>query len=225
MMLAVNSLCKSYGNHKVLIDCSFSLRAGECLILRGPSGGGKSTLLRIMALLEQADSGSVLHGDKVWNASIPYTASAYPFLTVVFQQLFLWPNLTMAQNLSLVLNHRPDVQLSRIAMDAVERFAITHVLDRHPHECSLGERQRLAVARSLLSEAKFLLLDEPSSALDHVNRNVLVRELMVAMSRERGILVVTHDDQSFDGIAHQVLELENGLLTRNNGPLRRDNLL
>ncbi len=209
MTLSAEKICKSYGPHAVLIDCSFQVRAGQCVLLRGPSGGGKSTLLRILALLEQADSGTVSHDGRGWEA-LPPNVSAYPFLTVVFQQLFLWPNLTMAQNMSLVLAHRPDTPLPAPAMELLDRFAISHLLQSLPHECSLGERQRLAIARSLLSQAKFLLLDEPSSALDRTNRNILVRELSGAIAQGRGILIVTHDDLTFDAIADEVYELENG---------------
>ena len=191
-----------------------SVSSGQCVLLRGPSGGGKSTLLRILALLEPADSGYVCHDERRWEANLVAEASAYPFLTVVFQQLFLWPNLTMAQNLSMVLKHHPDAPLPPIAIETLERLTIETLLDRYPHECSLGERQRLALTRSLLSEAHFLLLDEPSSALDRVNRGILVQELIAARARNRGVLLVTHDDHGFDEIADESFELENGRLER-----------
>jgi len=214
MILSAEKVCKNYGNQKILQNCSLSLRTGQCALVRGPSGGGKSTLLRILALLETADSGYVCHDDHRWDMSLPPRALAFPFLTVVFQQLFLWPNLTMAQNLSIVLKHDPQAPLTRQAIDLLERFAITDLLKRRPHECSLGERQRLALARSLLSEAHFLLLDEPSSALDSANRNILVNELRFAVADNRGVLLVTHDDHGFDEILQESFLLENGRLER-----------
>jgi ABC-type sugar transport system ATPase subunit len=214
MTLSGERVCKSYGNRTILENCSLSVRAGECVLLRGPSGGGKSTFLRILALLEPADSGFICHGDKRWEAKRPEDVSPYPFLTVVFQQLFLWPNLTMKQNLSIVLKHDPGAALSQSALETLDRLSIRHLLERRPHECSLGERQRLAIARSLLSEARFLLLDEPSSALDRVNRGILVQELSKALVSNRGVLLVTHDDHGFDELAHQSFMLENGRLER-----------
>jgi len=214
MILSAEKVCKSYGDRKILKDCSLSVSTGQCVLLRGPSGAGKSTLLRILALLESADSGCVFHDQRRWEINLLPEVSPYPFLTIVFQQLFLWPNLTMAQNLSIVLKHHPNALLPRTAVETLERLTIAHLLQRRPHECSLGERQRLALARSLLSEARFLLLDEPSSALDRVNRSILVQELITATSRSRGVLLVTHDDHGFDEIADQSFELENGRLER-----------
>jgi ABC-type sugar transport system ATPase subunit len=214
VILSGQNICKSYGGQKILFDCSLNVTAGQCVLLRGPSGAGKSTLLRILALLEQGDSGNVFHGEKRWEVSQRPTGSPYPFLTVVFQQLFLWPNLTLGQNLSLVLTHRPNSAPTRRWMEMLERFRIADLLPRLPHECSLGERQRLAIARSILSDARFLLLDEPSSALDKANRGILVEELKTATARDRGVLLITHDDHGYDTIADQSFELENGRLRR-----------
>jgi ABC-type sulfate/molybdate transport systems ATPase subunit len=212
VILSAEGICKSYGGEPVLRDCSLAVRAGECLLLRGPSGAGKSTLLRILALVEPADSGTVLHGARRFDATRVHPDPPYPFLTVVFQQLFLWPNLTMAQNLSIVLTHRPNAALPKPAMEMLERLSIAQLLHQHPHECSLGQRQRMALARAFLSDAEFLLLDEPSSALDRTNRGILVQELKTAASRGRGILLITHDDGGFEQIASRSLELENGQL-------------
>lgn len=214
MILSAQNVNKRYGNRVILRDCSITMDAGQCLLIRGPSGGGKSTLLRILALLEQADSGTVMHGDRSWDAGKLGRASAYPYLTLVFQQLFLWPNLTMRQNISIALTHNKDGSLSAAAMEMLERFTIAELLNRYPHECSLGERQRLAIARALLSDARFLLLDEPSSALDRANQTVLVEELKQALASDRGILLITHDDHGFDGVVDESFELENAQLRR-----------
>jgi ABC-type sulfate/molybdate transport systems ATPase subunit len=214
VILSAEGVSKRYGEQEVLRDCSLSVKAGECVLLRGPSGGGKSTLLRILALLEAADRGRVNHGERSWDVSRLPEVSAYPFLTLVFQQLFLWPNLTIGQNMSIVLAHRPNHRLPRGAMELLERLTVSQLLERRPHECSLGQRQRLAIARALLSDARFLLLDEPSSALDRANQTILLEELKVALDHDRGVLLITHDDRGYDEIADQSFELENGRLSR-----------
>ncbi len=212
MTLSARKINKSIGGKAILTDCSFDLKEGECLILRGPSGGGKSTLLRILSLLEAADSGAIIHGNTQWDAAFSRKVSAYPFLTLVFQQLFLWPNLTNAQNISLVLDHKPSHTLPSVVEDMLGRLSIQGLMQKYPHECSLGERQRVALARALVSPAKFLLLDEPSSALDSANKSVLVKELKEALERGRGALVVTHDFSVYSSIATQSFELENSRL-------------
>jgi ABC-type sugar transport system ATPase subunit len=211
MILAAEKINKRY-DAEVLCDCSLMVRSGECVIVNGPSGGGKSTLLRILARLESADSGSVVHGAYRWDARVTGSEPVYPFLTLVFQQLFLWPNLTLAQNLAIVLAHAPRAKLPAQTLELLERLSIVTLLERKPHECSLGQRQRLAIARALLGNARFLLLDEPSSALDRVNRQIFAKELAEAKARGRGILIVTHDERDFDGIADQRLTLDNGFL-------------
>src|SRR5262249_26782859 len=111
MTLSGERVYKSYGSRTVLENCSLSVSTGESVLRRVPSGGGKSTFLRILALLEPADSGFVCHGERRWEAKDREDVSPYPFLTMVFQQLFLWPNLTMRQNLSIVLRHHPSAAL------------------------------------------------------------------------------------------------------------------
>jgi len=214
MILSAQGISKSYGERVVLHDCSLRVEAGQCSLIRGPSGGGTSTFLRILALLEPANRGSVIHGDRSCDVSRVQKDSPYPFLTLVFQQLFLWPNLSLGQNLSIVLTGRPNNPAPRSAQGLLERFDIARLLDRFPHECSLGERQRLAIARSLLSSARFLLLDEPSSALDRANLSILVEELKAATQQDRGVLIVTHDERGFSGIVDQSFELENGQLRK-----------
>jgi ABC-type sugar transport system ATPase subunit len=212
VILAADHVSKKYGNQQVLRDCSLTVDSGQCVVLKGPSGGGKSTLLKILALLEPADDGIVIHDDLRWAPGVGTVRSPYPFLTVVFQQLFLWPNLKMAENLSIVLTAHPRRSLPRTAMELLKRLEVDKLMDRYPHECSLGQRQRIAIARAILSDARFLLLDEPSSALDRTNREVLIAELKSVLASDRGVLLITHDERGYDELASQSFELENGHL-------------
>jgi ABC-type sugar transport system ATPase subunit len=212
MRLSCTALHKRYGNNHVLNDCSFSVGLGECAVIRGPSGGGKSTLLRVLALAEHAEHGEVLYGDTIYAANwgkdqSPPEHAAYPFLTMVFQQLFLWPNLSVSENLGIVLGPLADA-----AIALLDRLGVAHLLNSFPHECSLGQRQRVVVARAILSPASFLLLDEPTSALDRDNREILATELKSALQSDRGLVIVSHDERDFKTLASEIYEMQNGVL-------------
>ena len=211
VILSCKDLRKSYGPAIVLDRCSLEVESGRCVIIRGPSGGGKSTLLRVLALAEAAESGELRHGETVHCANwVEGTQPpSFPFLTMVFQQLFLWPNLNIRDNLEIVLG-----QLSTNATSLLVRLGIEHLLAKFPHECSLGQRQRIVVARAILSPASFLLLDEPTSALDRENRVALATELKSVLQDGRGVVIVSHDERDFKMLSNEIYEMQYGLLVR-----------
>ena len=215
MRLGCHSLAKGFRGRAVLKRCSVEVRAGECVIVRGRSGGGKSTLLRCLSLLIAPDAGVVFHGDV--QHEFPSTsnngASVYPLLTVVFQQIYLWPNLTIGENISIVVDRQRRRSVSPAARVLLDRLHVAETIDKRPAQCSLGQRQRVAVARAVLSGATFLLLDEPTSALDRRNRADMVEVLAEVKKAQRGLLVVSHDERDFESIADWAFELDEGVLT------------
>lgn len=216
-MLCCAGLSKKYGKLAVLSECEVSVPRGACVTIRGPSGGGKSTLLRILALLEPPDSGIVRHDDKTYSFSADaqeqqFPMQAFPYLTMVFQQLYLWPHLTIRENVAIVLNDDWRSALNKEALELFQRLQITAILDQKPHECSLGQRQRAAIARAVLTCAPYILLDEPTSALDQRNREILIDVLMETKVSGRGLLIVTHDERDFEEIADENFILEDGSL-------------
>jgi ABC-type lipoprotein export system ATPase subunit len=213
-MLACAGVSRRLGGRQVLIECGLSVAPGTCTVIRGPSGGGKSTLLKILALLEPADSGLVTHDAQAYAYPLArdFPLCAFPYLTLVFQQLYLWPNLTLRENMALVLDGDRAAPLDASARELLKRFAVHEQLDRRPHECSLGQRQRVAVARALLTPAKYLLLDEPTSALDRVNRAAVIAALQESKAMGRGLLIVSHDEGGLERIADARYELEDARL-------------
>jgi ABC-type polar amino acid transport system ATPase subunit len=221
-MLQATGLQKSFGRNAILAGVDVSVEPGTITAVIGPSGGGKSTLVRALSLLEPPDAGTIViddvrhafprsrHGD----AEMPW-----PTVTVVFQQLFLWPHLTLRQNVMLPLELRRTAAAARANVDDLLRcFEITEIADKFPNETSLGQRQRAALIRALVLEPKYLLLDEVTSALDveHVGR--VLQQLQVARERGTGILLVTHLIGFARQSADQVVFIEGGRVVEAGGP-------
>lgn len=193
-MLAAINISKSYGRVHVLRDISVSVHPGRITVLLGPSGAGKTTLLKCMGLLEQSDCGTVRIDGKEFQFPVAKGHSMrppWPELTVVFQQHFLWPHLSIRQNILLPVRHRTDLSLPRFH-ELIDLFDMGDFIDRYPNETSLGQRQRAALARAFVLNPKFLLLDEITSALDVEQIHNLFLHLAEMRKRGIGILLITH---------------------------------
>jgi lipoprotein-releasing system ATP-binding protein len=185
----------------VLRDVSFSLRTGESAALVGPSGCGKSTLLNIAGLLDRPDGGTViLAGKNGANLTVAETARLRArTLGFIFQLHHLLPQLTALENVLLpTLPLNLDSTRSAAARERAERLltdvGLARRLDHFPGALSVGERQRVAVARGLINSPSLLLADEPTGALDERRAAELV-DLLLDLSRRGGmaLLMVTHD--------------------------------
>jgi sulfonate transport system ATP-binding protein len=183
--LVIRELRKRYGDLPVLAGIDLEVAPSEIVAVVGPSGCGKSTLLRLAAGLDTHYRGEIRVGDEL-------VCGPHPSIGLVFQEPRLFPWLTVAENVAFGLRGRPDAALSvRAALAAVDLTAFAHAL---PKELSGGMAQRVALARSLVTEPQVLLLDEPFSALDAFTRMRLQDHLLAAWARYRPTLVlVTHE--------------------------------
>jgi putative ABC transport system ATP-binding protein len=213
MRLEVSRLGKAYAGRPVLDDVSFTLDAGDRLLLLGPSGSGKSTLLNIICALTRPDAGEVRLGDKVLAA--PGGASQGDALRrahigIIFQGLRLVSALSVRGNLALAQRLQTGRSDAGAITVLLERLGLGARADARPFELSQGEAQRAAIARALVVRPKLLIADEPTSALDHANAKV-VAELLDELAREAGasLLVATHDDRLAAYFPRR-LTLENG---------------
>jgi molybdate transport system ATP-binding protein len=170
--------------------------AGGCLALAGPSGAGKTSMLRIAAGLVSPRAGRVSCGDEVWldTAAGVAVAPEQRRCGYVFQEYALFGHLRAWQNVAYALRGLPRAARRRRALELLERFGLADRADARPRTLSGGERQRVALARALAREPAVLLLDEPLSALDARSRASAGRELL-AVLRSSGVpaLLVTHD--------------------------------
>jgi ABC-type polar amino acid transport system ATPase subunit len=168
-MLETHNLTFNYPGRLIFRNINLGIKPGGVTVLIGPSGTGKTTLLRCLALLERPQGGEITVDDqKFIYPMLPEApfSPPWPKLTTVFQQLFLWPHLTLRQNILLPVRRR-NKQVNREELDElIDAFDMGEFIDNYPNEASLGQRQRIALARAIMLHPRYLLLDEITSALD-----------------------------------------------------------
>ena len=216
--VAVENVSVALAGRPILAGATLAVDRGEIFGVLGPSGGGKTTLLRVVLGLLAPQAGEVvLDGTRVSGAGRVFVPPERRGLGVVFQDLALWPHLSVAGNLAFGLSARgvPRPERQRRIAAMLERVGLADCGSRHPGELSGGERQRVAIARALVVEPRALLLDEPLANLDPVSKAELLalfRELL----RERGMaaLYVTHEVRELTGLVDRVAILERGAVAQ-----------
>ncbi len=208
----VEQVVKSYGTVTALRGVSFSVAAGEFVVIAGPSGSGKSTLLNLVGTLDQPDSGTISVGGR----PLPSPREAVEFrrrlVGFVFQDNLLLPYLSAQSNVETALmatGAGREVRQARSQQLLVE-VGVGHRVRHLPSELSAGERQRVAIARALANEPRLLLADEPTGALDSASSE-RVLALLSAMRERHGMtmIIASHDD-AVTRRADRVLRLADG---------------
>ncbi len=210
----------------ILDRISLVLRTGEVVAVMGPSGAGKTALLRSVTLLPRPDRGKILYRGRDWmkrpsgfwrlRERAAYAKALRQFraeTAMVFQHFNLFPHLTVLRNVSLPL--RRVLGMSRSAAEASARAAIarvelSHRTQSYPHQLSGGERQRVAIARALVMRPRLLLVDEPTSALDRELRETIHAQLRQLTAEGMTMIVVTHDNELAEAVADRIVYLEAG---------------
>jgi putative spermidine/putrescine transport system ATP-binding protein len=207
----MEGLSRHYGPVVALDRLDLTLQPGELIVLLGPSGCGKTTTLRLLAGLEDADTGQIFVGGK----DITRLPASKRDMGMVFQAYSLFPHMTVRQNVAfgLRLRHVGAAQRDKRAMEMLDLVDLPTQADRYPHQLSGGQQQRVALARALAIAPQVLLLDEPLSALDAKVRAQL-RDEIRRIQLEVGIttLFVTHDQEEALAIADRVGVMRAGQL-------------
>lgn len=191
-MIRLEKLGKEYSGKKILNNIYLEIRDRELLVLSGPSGSGKTTLLRLIAGFELPDEGEVWIKDRLAsnkNKGLPPYKRNFG---MVFQDLALWPHMTVEQNIGFGLSSK--VERNRYIRDMLELVHLDKHWNYYPHQLSGGERQRVAIARALILKPEILLLDEPLNNLDQVLKEEL-HELIIRLHSEFSMttIYVTHE--------------------------------
>ena len=215
VILETRNLKKSFGKLEVLKGISTGIRRGEVVSIIGPSGGGKSTFLRCLNLLETPDGGQVLFKgqditDKKLNIS-KYRQS----IGMVFQHFNVFPNLTVLENVTLapVLEKKvPKDQAKEEAMALLRRVGLGDKADEYPRKLSGGQKQRLAIVRAMAMKPEVMLFDEPTSALDPEMVKEVLNVIRELTRSGMTILIVTHEMGFAREISDRVLFICDGVI-------------
>ncbi|HSW50236.1 MAG TPA: ABC transporter ATP-binding protein [Bryobacteraceae bacterium] len=214
-VLELRDLSKHFTDHKALDGISLEIPRGSFYSLLGPSGCGKTTTLRLVAGFEQPTGGEVrLNGQSI-NHLRPYQRN----VSTVFQNYALFPHLTVEENIRFGLKRRDVADMDRRAREAIAMVQLAGKEKRYPSEISGGERQRVALARSLVLEPEVLLLDEPLAALDPALRKQMRGELK-ELQRRIGItfLFVTHDQEEALTLSDKIAVMRQGRIEQTGTP-------
>ena len=212
-LLECKNLCKSFGNHHVLQHISTDINVGDVLCLVGPSGGGKSTFLRTLNLLEVPTSGQILfEGIDITDPKIDID-SVRKKIGMVFQHFNLFPHLTILENLTLapkkVVKISDDEAIDK-ARKLLDRVGLFDKINTYPNMLSGGQKQRVAIVRSLMMNPDVMLFDEPTSALDPEMVGEVL-DVMKELAKEKmTMVVVTHEMGFAKEVANRVAFLDSG---------------
>ena len=222
---------KSFGDVAVLKDISLEVRKGEVVAIIGPSGGGKSTLLRCMTLLETLDAGSLSYGDlpvaedngaghAVYGGKDVMKRAKSRF-GLVFQNFNLFPHYTVMKNIidaPVCVDGVSKEEAKERAWKLLKQLGLSDKADAYPYQLSGGQQQRVSIARALALQPKVLFFDEPTSALDPELTGEVLRVIRQLADEHMTMVIVTHEMQFAKELSDRVIFMEKGLVCQEGTP-------
>ena len=234
-LLQVEGLYKSFGETKVLTDVNFSLERGIIASIIGPSGNGKTTLLRCLNFLEAPDKGKIkINGQEIFDAEKKYSQEELRkkrlHFGLVFQNFNLFPQYTALENVKLAIDLRAKERLmskeltklaykqviaqnADLSRELLLKMGLKGKENNYPHELSGGQQQRVAIARALSLTPDVICFDEPTSALDPHLTNEVANMILELKSPKCSMIIVTHELSFAQKVSDKILLMENGIIT------------
>ncbi len=217
--LRINSLSKSFGDTSVLKNLELEVCPGELVSVLGESGGGKTTLLRLIAGFENPDAGEIWLGDRKLADADSSLDPAARRIGIVPQDAALFPHLDVTANIAFGISHLPKIEQAERVREMLELVDLTSEFNKLPQQLSGGQQQRVALARALANQPDLALLDEPFSALDAQLRARLRDDVRAVLDKVNATaLLVTHDQDEALSIADRVAVLRDGVIVQSDTP-------
>ena len=221
VILRTENLKKNFGKLEVLKGISVNIRRGEVVSIIGPSGGGKSTFLRCLNLLEEPSSGSIYYKDQDITEKRFNVQRYRQNIGMVFQNFNVFPNMTVLENVTLapILEKKiPKAQAEAEAMALLTRVALAEKANEFPRKLSGGQKQRLAIVRALAMKPEAMLFDEPTSALDPEMVKEVLNVIEDLTKSGMTILIVTHEMGFAREVSDRVLFICDGIIKEEGSP-------
>lgn len=224
-VVSIKNARKSFGAVEVLRDISLEVARGEVVAVIGPSGGGKSTLLRCMTLLETLDAGGLSYGEV--DVAVPGEGGTSVYAKgdvlklargrfgLVFQNYNLFPHFTVMRNIvdaPIRVQRRDRAEVERWARELIERMGLADCEDKVPCQLSGGQQQRVAIARALAMDPEVIFFDEPTSALDPELTAGVLRVIRGLAAENMTMVVVTHEMDFAREVADRVVFMDGGVI-------------
>ncbi len=218
-MYKIDNISKIYEKNgkviKAVDDLSLELNAGDFCIVHGQSGSGKSTLLMMLGGMMTPDSGNIKYNDTdIYNLSSQkrnlFRRKKVGFL---FQKFHLLPYFDVYKNIKLSLSLNKKIEVDKKIKKIVDELGLSERLKHKPAELSIGQQQRVSMARAIVHEPDIIFADEPTGNLDEVNRDIIINKLLNESKKGKIIMIVTHDKALLD-YANKKIELKNGKLLK-----------
>jgi len=221
VMIEMRNVHKWYGEFHVLKDINLKVHKGERIVVCGPSGSGKATMIRCLNRLEEHQRGEIIVEGMELTGDLKHIEQIRREVGMVFQHFNLFPHLTVLENLTLApiwVRNTPKAEAEEAAMHYLERVKIPEQALKYPGQLSGGQQQRVAIARSLCMNPKIMLFDEPTSALDP-EMIAEVLDVMVGLAKSGMTMIcVTHEMGFARTVANRVIFMDVGEIIEENDP-------